>query len=122
MMNVMFVLDGKLVTPKLSTAILDGITRDSILTLAKEMGIPVEERRISIDELEEGFKKKTLTEAFGAGTAAVVAPIAIIHIHNTDYQIPPVAADSIQLRMKGELENIRLGLKPDTHGWNYIVK
>lgn len=122
MMNVMFVLNGKLITPKLSSAILDGITRDSILTLAREMGITVEERRISIDELEEGFKNKTLTEAFGAGTAAVVAPVSIIHIHQTDYQLPPVAADSIQLRMKARLEKIRSGAEPDTHNWNYIVK
>ena len=122
MMNVMFVLNGKLITPKLSTAILDGITRDSILTLAREMGIVVEERRISIDELEEGFKKKTLTEAFGAGTAAVVSSISIIHIHNTDYQLPVAEANSIQLQMNNKLEKIRKGIEPDTHGWNYIVK
>lgn len=122
MMNVMFVLNGKLVTPKLSTAILDGVTRDSILTLAKSEGIPVEERRISVDELEEGFKKKTLTEAFGAGTAAVVAPISIIHIHQTDYQLPAVAPDSIQLRMKKRLLDIRTGAAPDPFGWNSVVQ
>jgi branched-chain amino acid aminotransferase len=122
MMNVMFVLEGKLVTPKLSTAILDGITRDSILTLARESGIPVEERKVSLDELEEGFKKKTLTEAFGAGTAAVVAPIAVINIHGIDYQFPPVDAQSIQQKMKKKLSDIRSGAAPDTHGWNYIFK
>ena len=122
MMNVMFVLDGKLITPKLSTAILDGITRDSILTLAREAGLPVEERRISIDELEEGFKKKTLTEAFGAGTAAVVATVAIINIHGIDYAFPEVKPDSIQQKMKKMLLDIRTGLQPDEHGWNYIVR
>ena len=122
MMNVMFVMNGKLITPKLSTAILDGITRDSILTLARETGIAVEERRISIDELEEGFKKKSLTEAFGAGTAAVVSPISMIHIHDTDYQLPAVGANSIQQQVKNKLDKIRKGMEPDTHGWNYIVK
>ncbi len=122
MMNVIFVMNGKLITPKLSTAILDGITRDSILTLAREMGIAVEERRISINELEEGFKKKSLTEAFGAGTAAVVSPISIIHINDTDYQLPAVEANSIQLQMKNKLDKIRKGIESDTHGWNYIVK
>ncbi len=122
MMNVMFVMNGKLVTPKLSTAILDGVTRDSILTLAREAGIPVEERRVSLDELEEGFKKKTLTEAFGAGTAAVVAPIAVINIHGVDYQFPPVDPQSIQQKMKKKLLDIRTGAAPDTHGWNYIFK
>lgn len=122
MMNVMFVLNGKLVTPGLSSAILDGITRDSILTLARESGIVVEERRISIDELEEGFKKKTLTEAFGTGTAAVVAPIAVIKIHGIDYQLPAVEAQSIQQRMKKKLLDIRTGAVADNHNWNYIVK
>ncbi len=122
MMNVMFVLHGKLITPKLSTAILDGITRDSILTLAREAGMAVEERRISIDELEDGYKNKTLTEAFGAGTAAVVAPIAVINIHGTDYQLPKVESNSIQQKMKNKLLDVRTGQEPDTHGWNYIVK
>ena len=122
MMNVMFVLKGKLVTPKLSTAILDGITRDSILTLARESGIPIEERRISIDELEEGFKNKTLTEAFGAGTAAVVAPIAVINIHGIDYSLPNVEPSSIQQKMKQKLLSIRTGHEADTHEWNYVVR
>lgn len=122
MMNVMFVMNGKLVTPKLSTAILDGVTRDSIITIAREEGITVEERRISIDDLEDGFKNKTLTEAFGCGTAAVVAPIAIINIRGIDYAFPPVDDNSIQLRMKKRLLDIRTGAAPDRYGWNYIVR
>ena len=122
MMNVMFVLNGKLVTPALNSAILDGITRDGILTLARETGIIVEERRISINELEEGFKKKTLTEAFGTGTAAVVAPIAVINIHGTEYQLPAVESTSIQQQMKKRLLDIRTGVAADNHHWNYIMK
>ncbi len=122
MMNVMFVMNGKLVTPKLSTAILDGVTRDSIITIAREEGITVEERRISIDDLEDGFKNKTLTEAFGCGTAAVVAPIAVINIRGIDYAFPPVDDNSIQLRMKKRLLDIRTGAAPDRYGWNYIVR
>ncbi len=123
MMNVMFVLGGKLVTPKLNSAILDGVTRDTILTLAREMAIyPVEERRISMDEIKEGFEKGTLTEAFGTGTAAVVAPIAVIHIDGVDYQIPAAGPTSFQLRVKEKLSNMRLGIEPDQFNWNYIVK
>lgn len=122
MMNVMFVMNGKLITPKLNTAILNGVTRDSILTLAREEKLPVEELRISVDELAEGFKNKTLTEAFGAGTAAVVAPIAVINIHGIDYSLPAVAENSIQQRMKKKLLDIRTGQIPDNHGWNYVVK
>ncbi len=122
MMNVMFVINGKIVTPNLNSAILDGITRDSLLTIARETGIPVEERRISIDELEAAFKNKTLTEAFGAGTAAVVAPIAVIRIHGIDYQFPVAGPSSIQQKLKAKLMDIRMGITPDTHNWNYIVK
>lgn len=121
MMNVMFVLNGKLVTPALSTAILDGITRDSILTLARDMGMPVEERRISVAELEEGIKKGTLTEMFGAGTAAVVATIGMIRIGAVDYTIPAPGPDSFQNKVRERLNAIRYGTAPDTHNWNYII-
>ena len=123
MMNVMFVLGGKLITPKLSDAILEGVTRDSILTLARDMAIfPVEERRISMDEVKEGLAKGTLTEAFGTGTAAVVAPIAVIHIDGKDYEIPEAGPTSFQQQVKSKLNNMRLGLEPDVYGWNYLVK
>ncbi|HMJ71353.1 MAG TPA: branched-chain amino acid aminotransferase [Cyclobacteriaceae bacterium] len=121
MMNVMFMLNGKLITPKLSTAILDGITRDSILTLAKDMGVPTEERRISVDEIAEGFESGTLTEAFGAGTAAVVATIGCMNIHGTNYDLKAPAPDSFQNRVKEKLNQIRLGLAPDIHEWNYVI-
>lgn len=121
MMNVMFVINGKLVTPKLTTAILDGVTRDTILTLAKDMGVTVEERRVSIDEIETGLKDGSITEAFGTGTAAVVAPIAVIQIKGNDLTIPVAGPDSFQLRAKKKLNDIRMGAEPDKHGWNYII-
>jgi len=122
MMNVMFMLNGKLVTPKLNTAILDGITRDSILTLARDMkSVTVEERRISIDEIEDGLRNGTLTEAFGTGTAAVVAPIAVIQINGQDYSIPEASATSFQAQVKQKLNNIRLGIEADPYNWNYFV-
>jgi branched-chain amino acid aminotransferase len=121
-MNVMFVLNGKLVTPKLSTSLLDGVTRDSILTLSKSLGIEKEERRVSVAEIEEAFKKGTITEAFGVGTAAVVSQIATIHIHGIDNHLPAIDANSFQLRVKKKLNDIRKGIEPDTHGWNYLVR
>jgi branched-chain amino acid aminotransferase len=121
MMNVMFVINGKLVTPKLTTAILEGVTRDTILTLAKDMGMSIEERRVSLAEIEQGLKNGTVTEAFGSGTAAVVAPIAVINIHGYDHQIKEAGPESFQLRVKAKLNNIRMGLEPDLHGWNYII-
>ena len=120
-MNVMFVIDGKLITPKLSSAILDGVTRDSILQLAPLLGIETEERRITVDEVVKGFEEGTLTEAFGAGTAAVVSPIATITIKGVDYHLPEVTNASLQQRVKQKLNNIRLGLESDPFGWNYLI-
>ncbi|MEZ4985659.1 MAG: aminotransferase class IV [Saprospiraceae bacterium] len=77
-MNMFFVIDGKVVTPATDGAILKGITRDSFLKILKEKGIPVEERAVSIHELVGAFQAGTLTEAFGAGTAAVVSHVAEI--------------------------------------------
>jgi branched-chain amino acid aminotransferase len=121
MMNVLFVIDGQVVTPQLNTAILDGVTRDSILTLAREMGMETIERKISVDELESDIKTGRLTEMFGAGTAAVVAPIALLNIHGTNYTIPPAGPESFQHRVKQKLTDIRTGVAPDTFGWNYIL-
>jgi branched-chain amino acid aminotransferase len=85
------------------------------------MGFPTEERRVSVQELEEGIKGGALSEIFGAGTAAVVAPIAHINIQGKDYTIAPAPADSFQQRVKKVLQDIRLGHAPDVHGWNYII-
>ncbi|MBI2729698.1 MAG: branched-chain amino acid aminotransferase [Sphingobacteriales bacterium] len=117
-MNVMFVIDGKLITPALSDSILDGVTRDSLIQLAKERGVEVEERRISTDELESAFRNNLITEAFGAGTAAVVAPINLIHIDGVDYKLPFYTVNSLMNQLKQQLEDIRTGRVADVHGWN----
>jgi branched-chain amino acid aminotransferase len=121
-MNVMFVINGKLVTPQLTTSLLNGVTRDSILTLTAELGIEKEERKVSVAEIEEACKNGQLTEAFGVGTAAVVSQIAVISIHGKDYALPAIDANSFQLRAKKKLHNIRMGIEPDKYGWNYRVK
>ena len=88
MMNVMFVINDVLVTAPLSDSILDGVTRDSLLTLAKTLGYKTVERPIAVAELEQAFKSGTISEAFGAGTAAVVAPIKTININGIDFMLP----------------------------------
>ncbi len=121
MMNVMFVINDTLITAPLSDSILDGVTRDSLLTLAKDLGYKTEERPVSVAELEKAFRDKTITEAFGAGTAAVVAPIQVIHINGIDYNLPKYNADKLLYKLKHKLEQIRLGVDTDVHGWNYII-
>jgi branched-chain amino acid aminotransferase len=120
-MNVMFVIDGVLVTPPLSDSILDGVTRDSLLALAEDLGIAAEERPISVDELQQAFHDHTITEAFGAGTAAVVAPIQTISIAGTDHHLPKYSNENLMNQMKNRLEAIRTGRYEDTHGWNFLI-
>jgi branched-chain amino acid aminotransferase len=121
MMNAMFVIGNKLVTPPLSDSILDGVTRDSLLTLAADLGFETEERPVSIVELEAAFHNKTITEAFGAGTAAVVAPIQVININGVDYTLPAYSKESIHNQLKDQLELIRTGQAADIHEWNCMV-
>jgi len=121
-MNVMFVINDTLVTPPLSDSILDGVTRDSILTLARDMGIKVEERTVGTDELAESIEKKKLTEAFGTGTAAVVSPIQTIGISGKDYNLPEVKDNGIMTRLKKALTDIRTGAAPDKYDWNTIIE
>jgi branched-chain amino acid aminotransferase len=121
MMNAMFVINNTLVTPELSDSILDGVTRDSLLTLANDLGYATEERPVSIAELEDGFAKGILKEAFGAGTAAVVAPIQTIHINGVDYTLPTYNKESLHNKLKEHLELIRNGAVEDVHEWNFII-
>jgi branched-chain amino acid aminotransferase len=120
MMNAMFVIEGTLVTPPTSDSILDGVTRDSLLTLAADLGIPFEARPISLTELESAFRHNTISEAFGAGTAAVVAPIATIHLNGIDHHLPSYNDNAIMFQLKNKMEAIRKGQDEDKHGWNYI--
>ena len=120
-MNLMCVIDGTLMTPPLSKTILPGITRNSVLTLAKEWGIPVEERRISVDELREAYQNGKLEEAFGVGTAATVA-----HIHSIGYQgenwiLPPVEDRKVSNRLLQFLTRLQRGQEEDKFGWNLRV-
>lgn len=116
-MNVMFVIDNTLVTPALGDTILNGITRDSVLTLAKHWGMKVEERKLSVNELVEGLKSGKVKEAFGAGTAATIAHIELIGHEGQDYVLPPIAQREFSSRVFRELEGIKRGTLADPFGW-----
>jgi branched-chain amino acid aminotransferase len=119
-MNAMFCIDNVLITPALSGTILDGVTRDSLLTIAREKGVNIEERQISYHELIRAFEAGKKVEAFGAGTAAVVAPIEIIAIGHKEYNCY-VGEDAMMFKLQKELYNIRKGIMPDANNWNYII-
>src|SRR6266699_5013655 len=93
------------------------LPRDSALTLLREMGITAEERQISIDEVLSAHTAGKLTEAFGAGTAAIVAPIACIRYRDRDLQFSPASDSSVAARLRSRLVAIQTGREPDTHNW-----
>lgn len=121
-MNVFFKVGDKIWTPSLeSGTILNGFTRASVLTLLKEKGIEVEERRISIDEIVEASKAGLLKEAFGAGTAAVIAPIASLTYQGNEMVLPPQEEWTISPTIKQELADIRYGRSEDKYNWMFPV-
>jgi branched-chain amino acid aminotransferase len=120
-MNVMCVINNTLVTPGLHDTILAGITRDSVITVAKDLGIKVEERKISVDEIVDAFNKGILTEMFGAGTAATIAPISLFGCNGKDHELPPITSKGVGARIKKQLDDIRTGKAADTHNWMYKV-
>lgn len=121
-MNVMFVIDGKLVTPAPSDSILKGVTRDSIVQIAQSWNMPVEERKVSIHEVIEGIQNGSLTEAFGAGTAVVVSPFQVIGFQGNDYMLPERApGDSFAARVKEYMTDLRTGKVADPFGWTVKI-
>lgn len=116
-MNVMFVIDETLITPALSDSILAGITRDSVLKLARKWSMKVEERSVSVKEVIEAAQNGRLKEAFGAGTAATIAHIELIGYEDKDYYLPPVAERKFSNKVYEELEGIKRGNRPDPFGW-----
>jgi branched-chain amino acid aminotransferase len=119
-MNVMFVINDTLITPALSDSILAGITRDSVLHLARTWGFPVEERKVSVKEIINALESGNVQEAFGVGTAATIAHIEIIGYEGRDYVLPPIEKRAFSKRVHEELDGIKHGTRPDLFGW--IVK
>jgi branched-chain amino acid aminotransferase len=116
-MNVMFVINDTLVTPALNDSILAGITRESVLQVARSWNMKVEERKISVDELVRGLEQGIVTEAFGAGTAATIAPIELIGYEDKDYHLPPVAHRKFSNKIYQYLDSLKRGLVADPFGW-----
>jgi branched-chain amino acid aminotransferase len=117
-MNVYLVTtENELITPELTGSILEGVTRDSILTLAPEFGLTPVERRIAIDELLDGVGSGKVTELFACGTAAVMTPIGTLKNHAGSYQVGSGESGETTLAMRQKLLDIQYGRTEDTHGW-----
>lgn len=115
-MNVFLVTaDGRLITPELTGTILEGITRDSVIQLAKDRGMTVEERRVTLDEWDSGVQDGTITEVFACGTAAVITPIG--ELLDGDRTIASTGTGEVTQAIRDELLGIQTGAVEDRHGW-----
>lgn len=128
-MNLAFVFgsedDGAenvtLVTPELSGSLLPGVTRLSLLELARDLGYKVEERRISTDEWKEAAKSGAMTEAFACGTAAVVTPVGTVKDESGEFQVNGGQTGPVTMRLREQLTGIQNGRVADKHGWLYTL-
>jgi branched-chain amino acid aminotransferase len=117
-MNVYLITtDDELITPELTGSILEGVTRDSILTLAPEFGLNPVERRIEITELLDGIGSGKVTELFACGTAAVVTPIGTLHDEEGSYQVGSGESGETTLALRQRLLDIQYGRADDKYGW-----
>lgn len=119
-MNVMFVINDILITPFTGDTILNGITRKSVVEIAKDWGVEVQERKIEVNEIFEALKNGSLTEAFGAGTAATIAPISSIAINGDNYKIPESKDHHFHSKVLKYLSEYKMGKHLDKFNW--IVK
>ncbi|MHA1698626.1 MAG: branched-chain amino acid aminotransferase [Promethearchaeota archaeon] len=120
-MNMFFVIDGVLVTSPLTGSILPGVTRDSVIHMAKDWGIKVEERMISIDEIYDAWKDDRLSEAFGTGTAAVVTPVGELRYKDKDIVINDFKVGELSQKFFDALFGIQYGTADDPYGWRVKV-
>lgn len=121
-MNIFFKINGTVVTPKLNGSILPGVTRDSCIQLCKNWGIPVEEKRISIDEIFEAHKDGTLEEVFGTGTAAVISPVGQLRWENHIMKVQDGGIGEISQKLYDAITGIQLGKLEDVNHWTVEVK
>lgn len=120
-MNIFFKIDGKIVTPGLNGSILPGVTRDSVIRLCREWGLPVEERKIAIDEIFEAYQAGTLEEVFGSGTAAVISPVGELKWEDNIMEINDGKIGEYSRKLYDTITGIQLGKIKDDFGWTVTV-
>lgn len=120
-MNVMFLVGDTLITPPAADTILKGITRDSVLTLVRDWGIKLEERRVSVEEIIKAIDNGSLREAFGVGTAATITHIAAIGFNGKDYVLPDIKTRELSGKILKSLDELKTGKSEDKFNWIYKV-
>ncbi|GHH70563.1 branched-chain-amino-acid aminotransferase [Streptosporangium violaceochromogenes] len=120
-MNLFFVYGDRLLTPALTGTLLPGITRDSILALADDLGLTTEEGRLSIDEWQAGCASGELTEVFACGTAAVVTPVGSVKGADRAWTVGDGTQGPVTAAIREALVGIQYGSRPDTRGWVHKI-
>lgn len=120
-MNLLFEIDGKIVTPELTDTFLHGITRDSILKLSRHLGFETEERKITVDEVVDALQTGRMTDAFGVGTAATLTHISEIGYKGNNFKLPGVESRDKSLKLQETIEGIKTGRMDDPFGWVYQI-
>ncbi|MFF0062298.1 branched-chain amino acid aminotransferase [Streptomyces sp. NPDC005279] len=120
-MNLYFVYGDRIVTPELTGSLLAGITRDSLLQLAKDLGYTSEEGRVSIDQWKRDTENGTLTEVFACGTAAVITPVGMVKSASGEWKQSGGQPGEVTLRLREALLDIQTGKAEDIHGWTHQV-
>jgi branched-chain amino acid aminotransferase len=120
-MNVMFKINGVIVTPALTGSILPGITRKSCIEVLRKLGYKVEERLLSVDELVEAMQNGTLEEAWGCGTAAVVSPIGKLMYNDVEYKVNGEKIGAVTQQLYDVLTGIQWGKIKDEFNWVYKI-
>ena len=120
-MNIFFKIGGKVITPMLTGSILPGITRNSVLTICRDWGYPVEERKVSAEELIEAQKNGTLEEVFGTGTAAVISPVGTLRYKDEVLTIGDGKIGELSQKLYDEVTGIQLGKREDRFGWRVEI-
>jgi branched-chain amino acid aminotransferase len=125
-MNLCFVFgrgkDARLMTPALTGTLLPGVTRESLLVLAGDLGYKAEEGKITVDEWRRGCEDGTLTEVFACGTAAVITPVGAVKSAHGSWTVGDGGPGELSMKLRQALVDVQRGVAPDPHGWMYHAR
>lgn len=116
-MNLYFVYGNKIVTPELSGSLLPGITRDSLLKIATDLGYEAAEGRISVEDWKAATEDGSLTEVFACGTAAVITPVGSVKSEAASWTVGDGKPGEVTMKLRKALLDLQTGATPDSHGW-----
>jgi branched-chain amino acid aminotransferase len=116
-MNIFFRINDEIITPELEGTILPGVTRDSVIRLARDLGHKVTEGKVSIEDVVRGAQDGTLQEIFGSGTAAVISPVSSFRYKGKDHTVADGKTGEVAGQLFDILTGMETGLKPDPYGW-----